>query len=145
MANVIWAGPADGSTVKPLTVEALASEAILPGSYVDFAAGEFAYNADAGGEGIVLVAREVGENFGLTIDEPWPINNSMVAVQPRSGEFVYVRLAAAQTVGFNTALTSNGDGTFKVAGAGDSQDLYAREAVTTAAGNVTTRVLTVKA
>lgn len=143
--NVIWAGPADGSNCSPMTVEGEAAAALIPGSLADIAAEQIAYsNADGTAPVNVLIVREVGEQFGKTITDPWTAGENSITVQPRSGEFVNVRLAASQNVAFGAALTSNGDGTFKVAGAADHPMLYAREAVVTAAGVTSTLVRAVK-
>lgn len=144
--NVIWAGPADQANASPMTVEGLAVQALLPGSLVAVDASGMDYSdADATVDTDLLVVREVGENYGKKITEAWTINENAIAVRPRSGEFVNVRLAASQTVVYGSPLTSNGDGTFKVATpATDVVHLYAREAVTTGAGVTTTLVKAVR-
>ena len=133
--NVIWCGPIDGYAKKPLTVEgkALAAD-IKPGNLVKVAANGID-NTDAAStvNARVLIAREVGPQFGADITTPWDINNNMIAISPRSGENVYVNIAASQTIAIGTGLASNGDGTFKVAGADDAVLLYASEALASVA------------
>lgn len=133
--NVIWAGPVDGSVKKPLTVEgkALAAD-IKPGNLVAVGATGIDNSANDGTSASrVLIAREVGEQFGKSISDPWDINNNMIAVSPRSGENVYVNIAASQTLAIDSGLASNGDGTFKLAGAGDVVALYAAEVLASTA------------
>lgn len=97
--RLIWVGPADGANHKPLNIEGVALEAdILPGMIVEY---------DPAGTGLKKSAT-LATDFGLlmkvadkdqqrskSVDDPWVINENMVAVQPRSGEFVNVLAAAA--------------------------------------------------
>ena len=125
----------DGYAKKPLTVEgkALAAD-IKPGNLVARGAtgiDNSAVASDASGR--VLVAREIGANFGADITTAWDINNNMVAISPRSGEEVYVNIAASQTIAVDSGLASNGDGTLKLAAAGDVVVLYASESLASVA------------
>lgn len=135
--NVIWVGPADGANRKPLTVEGTPAAAnILPGMLVTVEAGVMAQSANDGTtESRLIIAREVGEQFGLTITDPLPANNNGIAVAPRSGEFFNVTLAAAQTIVVGDALTSAGGGLFKKAEAADAIYCYAQSASAGAAAN----------
>lgn len=144
--NVIWAGPADGACRSPLTEEGLAVQALLPGSLVAVDASGMDYSAAAATvDTDLLVVREIGENYGKAITDAWTISENAIAVRPRSGEFVNVRLAASQSVVYGSPLTSNGDGTFKIATpATDVVHLYAREAVTTGVGETTTLVRAIR-
>ena len=130
MSNVIWCGPVDGYFKKPLTVEGAAQSAdILPGNSVSVSAAGISNSANDGtSETRVLVAREIGEQFGATITTPWDNGANMIAVSPRSGENVYVRMAAGAAAGVDAGLTDNGDGTWKVAGNGDVVKLFLAEA-----------------
>lgn len=129
--NVIWAGPVDGQYKKPLTVEgkALAAD-IKPGNSVARSASGINNSSNDGTtKSRVLIAREIGPDFSATIDTPWEINNNMIAVSPRSGENVYVNIAASQALSKDDGLVNNGDGTFKKADAGDVIELFAAEAL----------------
>lgn len=137
--RVIWAGPVDHSQQSPMTVEMPATTAIIPGSLVTIAANKLANStADGTAKVRVLVAREIGEHYGKTITDPWTVDENMVAVAPRSGELVNVRLAASQTVVTGDGLTSNGDGSWKKAAPTDFPLLFAREDVTTGVGVTST-------
>ena len=143
--NVIWAGPADGANRSPMTVEGVATTELIPGSLVGRAASKLAYSTADGTKPIqVLVVREVGEHYGKTITDPWTANENSISVMPRSGEFVNVRLAASQTVVTGDGLTSNGDGSWKKAGASDAALLYATESATTGSGVTSTLIRAVK-
>lgn len=130
MTNKIWAGPADGANHKPLTVEGVALAAdILPGNSVAIEATGINNSANDGTTASrILIAREVGEQFGATITTPWTNAENMVAISPRSGEFVYVNMAASAALDQGAGITDNGAGLFKAAGAGDVAKLYLAEA-----------------
>lgn len=107
--RVIFVGPADDSNHKPLNIEGVATEAgILPGSVIDYAA------ASAGLElmddaatvfGKPLLVADKDQMRSLSVDTAWAINENMVAIQPRSGEFVNVLVITAQALLKGTALT----------------------------------------
>lgn len=91
MPNKIFAGPAE--VTGPITVEALASAAILPGQLVVRTAGEFAVS---GATGELLVALEYGAHVGMGgVNVAYAIDDLVIAAAPRSGEFYWVRAAAA--------------------------------------------------
>ncbi len=135
--NVIWVGPADGANRKPLTVEGTATEiGIRPGMLVTVLNGEMAKSANDGTTASqLLIAREIGEQFGSDITVAWTNGSNAISVAPRSGEFFNVSLAAAQTIVDGDALTSAGNGQFKKAGAADAIYCYAQAASTGAAAN----------
>ncbi len=134
--NVIWVGPADGSNHKPLTVEGTAGASILPGTLVAQTGDAIAKSDNDGTTSSrLLLAREIGEQFGKNISQPWSTNDHIICVAPRSGEFFNVCIAAAQTIVVGDALTSNGDGKFKKAGAADAVYCIAQVASTAAAAN----------
>ena len=134
--NVIWVGPADRANHKPLTVEGTAGASILPGTLVA-QTGDAITKSDNDGTTAsrLLLAREVGEQFGKKITDAVASGDHIIFVAPRSGEFFNVCIAAAQNVVVGDALTSNGDGTFKKAGAADAIYCYAQTASNAAAKN----------
>ena len=143
--RVIFVGPADGSNAKPLNIEGVATEAgILPGAVLDFAA------ASAGLE----LADDAATLFGKlpmiadkntmqtkSVDDAWTINENMVGMQPRSGEFFNVLVITGQALVKGTALSRSATpGALKIAVTPatvgvTSEDIfgYADEVVTTAA------------
>ena len=130
----IYLGQADGSAT-PTLVEGLAVDAIVPGSLVERGASGLStcnnaatvFNTEA------LVAQELGSGRGAEITTAYTIGDTAQAVNVKSGEFVNVRVATGQTIVVGTALSSNGDGTLKVAATDGTQQIlfYAEEAVTT--------------
>lgn len=136
--RVIWVGPADGANHKPLNQEGIATEAITPGSIVDYAA------ANAGFELSDAAATVFGETFlvadknqqqSLSVDDDWTINENMVAIQPRSGEFVNALVVTGQALVKGTALTRVAAGHLTIAAVDGTVDIvgYSDEIVTTSA------------
>ena len=130
----IFLGQADGSAT-PTLVEGLAVDAIVPGSLVERGASGLStcnnaatvFNTEA------LVAQELGSGRGGDITTAYTIGDTAQAIKVKSGEFVNVRVATGQTIVVGTALSSNGDGTLKVAATDNTQRIlfYAEEAITT--------------
>lgn len=140
--RLIYVGPADGSVNKaPLTVEGLATEAsILPGSVLDYAA------ASAGLElmddsavvfGKPLLVANKDEFNSASVDTAWTNGESMIAIKPRSGEFVNVFVVTAQALVRGTALTRSSvtPGALVIAAADGTEEIlcYSDEVVTTSA------------
>lgn len=134
--RVIYVGPADGSNHKPLNIEGVATEAITPGSVVDFAA------ANAGLELSDAAATVFGEMFlvadkdqqrSKSVDDLWVINENMVAIQPRSGEFINVLVVTGQALVKGTALTRVAPGLLTIAATNGTVDIlcHSDEIVTT--------------
>jgi hypothetical protein len=137
--RTIWVGPADGSNSKPLNVEGVATEAVAPGSVVDFAA------ASAGLEladdaatvfGKLFMVADKDQQRSKSVDDAWTVDENMVAIQPRSGEFVNVLVITGQAVLKGLPLgRSATPGALQLAATNgtDEIEVYADEAVTTAA------------
>ena len=138
--RVIFVGPADGSNHKPLNVEGVCTEAgILPGSVIDFAA------ADAGLElnddaatvfGKLFMVADKDQQQSKSVDAAWTLNENMVGIQPRSGEFVNVRVITGQALVKGTPLSRSATpGALKIAVTDGTEDIvaHADETVTTTA------------
>ena len=137
--RVIFAGAADSANSKPLTVEGIATEAgILPGSVVDYAA------AGAGLElmddaatvfGKPLLVADRDEIGNADIDTAWAVNESAVAIRPRSGEFLNVFVITGQALTVGAALTRSAaaPGALVIAATDGSEEVlcFADETVTT--------------
>ncbi|MDB4306042.1 hypothetical protein N9980_00585 [bacterium] len=138
--NKIWVGPADGANAKPLIVEGLAVDAFTPGELIvrDASGLNTSTNASTVLGQECLIAREIGANIGGDVDTAATVGETAYAVKLRSGEFALVRSAATQNItAKGLALTSNGDGTFKLAGAADDKIVYSEEIINvTAAGTL---------
>ena len=140
--RVIYVGPADGSAfASPRTVEGLATEAsILPGSVLDYAA------ASAGLElmddaatvfGKPLMVANKDEHGAGSVDDAWTINENMIGLKPRSGEFFNVLVITAQALVRGTPLTRSvaTPGALIIAATDGTEEVlcHAAEVVTTAA------------
>ena len=92
MPNKIFAGPAD--VTGPITVEALAAATTLPGQLVVRTSGEMAVS---GATGELLVALEYGAHVDEkgSVETAYAAGDLVIAAAPRSGEFYWVRAAAA--------------------------------------------------
>ncbi len=137
--RVIFVGPADGSNHKPLNVEGVATEAAAPGSVMDFAAAgaglELADDA-ATVFGKIFMVADKDQQRSKSVDDAWTINENMVAIQPRSGEFVNVLVITAQAVVKGSPLgRSATPGALQLAATNgtDEIEIYADETVTTTA------------
>ena len=115
----IWLGPIDNGVNGPL----LGS----PGLVVDaFTAGELLVRTAAGYATAsaaatvfgaeLLIAQEISEGEGGLITTAYTVGDTVEPIVVRSGEFVNVAVAAGNNITTKgTALSSNGDGTLKIA------------------------------
>ena len=135
--RVIFAGPADGANHKPLNVEGLAVAATPPGSSLILTGAGFTLATDANGDfrSPFLVA-DKDQMRTKSVDDSWTIAENMVAIAPRSGEFLNVLVITAQAcvVGLPVARSSTA-GALKLAAVDGSDDIvgYCDETVTTTA------------
>lgn len=115
--RVIYVGPADGANHKPLNVEGVALAAIAPGTVVEAVAGGLQANANAATVfGQELLVADKDQQRSRSVDDAWTINENMVAVKPRSGEFVNVLVAAGNNLtARGIPLSLNGSGLLKIA------------------------------
>jgi len=138
--NMIYIGPADGSNHKPLTEEGVCTEACLPGAVLDYAA------ASAGLElmddaatvfGKPLMVADKDSMRQKSVSTAWTINDNMVAIKPRSGEFLNVLCVTAQALVRGTPLTRSAvtPGALVIAATNGTEEIlcYADEIVTTTA------------
>ena len=147
--RTIFVGPADGSSHKPLNVEGKALAAIAPGTILQQVATGLQANAVAAiifGHQFIVADKD--QMRSKSVDTAWTINENMVGIAPRSGEFVNALVVTGQALIVGTPLSRNGAGLLKIAvtpatvGA-TSEEIacYADEAVTTTA----TQLVRVKA
>ena len=139
--RVIYVGPADGSNCNPLTVEGIADEAaILPGSVIDYAATSDGFElmddaATVFGKPLLVANKQ--EMTSEDIETAWTLNETMVGIQPRSGERLNVLTITAQALVRGTALTRSAatPGALVIAATDGTEEVlcYADEVVTTAA------------
>jgi hypothetical protein len=126
--RVIWAGPADGVNTRPQAIEGKAiGAAILPGTVLkQLATGLDTNNIAATVFGQLFVVADLNKMMSKTVDDAWTQNENMVAVQPRSGEFVNVLVASGQNITVpGTALSRNGAGLLKVAATNGTEEIVA--------------------
>ncbi len=134
--RVIYVGPADGANSKPLNVEGIATQAdILPGMVVESVAGGLQKNAAiATVFGEILLVADKDQQRSRSVDDVWTLDDSMVAIQPRSGEFVNVLVLTGQALINGTALTRSGTpGALIIAATDGTVEIvaFASEVVTT--------------
>lgn len=136
--RLIWIGPADGPAQNPLNVEGIAVAAHLPGTVLTQSASGLSANANAATvTGYPLVIADKDQQRSKSVDDAWTINENMVAIKPRDGEYFNVLVATGQTLVIGSPLTSNADGTLKLGTpATDYIIAYAEEAVTTTAAQL---------
>lgn len=107
--RVIYVGPADDADHKPLCEEGIATEAsMLPGSVLDYAAASAGFELmdDAATVfGKPLLVADKDEMRSRSVDDAWTVNENMVAIRPRSGEFLNVLVITGQALVRGTALT----------------------------------------
>jgi len=115
--TLVWRGNASGAQMAPNLIEGIALDAMLAGTLVEVTAIgiQTSDNADTDfTQSLTFANRDVMRQKNM--DQPWVINESMQAVEFRSGEFGTVRVAAGQNITKRrTGLSSNGDGTLKIA------------------------------
>ena len=114
--RVIYAGPADGSNHKPLNIEGIAVTAIAPGTFLKQTTSGLAVNDIAAiifGEQTIIADKN--QQQSLSVDDAWTIDENMVAILPRSGEFVNCLVATTQTLERGSPLARNGAGLLKLA------------------------------
>tara|TARA_R100000544_G_C2182737_1_gene37709 strand:+ start:40 stop:489 length:450 start_codon:yes stop_codon:yes gene_type:complete len=138
--NTIYLGPADSANCHALRVEGLAVDAVLPGSLVTQTAAGIATSAKAATafDSQVLVAEEYGSHVDQGVNDAYTIGDVALSVNLRSGEFANVRVATGNNITTKgTALSSNGDGQFKIAATDGTEQIlmYADEVVNVAANN----------
>lgn len=135
--NVIFS--ADASVVRPVVEEAKVASAqtILPGHVVIKSSGEWINHDTAGAGGKIYVA-DLNYLEQKNVDEALTVGDTSPAFSPRPGEEYNVVVAASQDItAVDTPLSSNGDGTLKIATVtGATPDVvlfYADEVINTGA------------
>ena len=132
----IYLGPLDGGAEgRVLKVEGTAADAFLPGTLVERTGTTLATSNNAATvfNSECLIAREVPESEGGTIETAVTVGDTAEAIVLRSGEFANVRVATGQTVVLGSPLASNGAGLLRIAAVDGSEQIlfYANEVITT--------------
>lgn len=140
--NTVFAG--DIRQRHTSVTEALATPAtIKPGHILAKSAGNFILHnvADQGGS---LYIADLNTNKQGGMEDTYAAGDTVRAFYPTAGELYHVRVAASQNItAVETPLTSNGDGTLKIAsGAAGTQEVfaYADEIINTGASVALVRV-----
>ncbi len=136
-ANVVFSGPAE--VVKPLMEEAIitAGQTIKPGHLVIKSSDQYINHNSAGNAAAYRIADMDFIRNGKVTDT-LVAGDTAQAFIPRVGETYNVVVGASQTIVVDSPLTSNANGTVKLATVtGATPDVvlfYAEEAVTTGGG-----------
>jgi hypothetical protein len=134
--RVIYVGPADDANHKPLNVEGVAAAAIAPGTVLkQTTTGLAASDIAATVFGQLFLVADKDQLRSRSVDDSWTADENMVAIQPRSGEFMNVLVATGQNLDPGTALTRNGAGLLIIAATDGTVEIvaYSDEDVTTTA------------
>lgn len=138
--RVIFVGPADSAESKPLKVEGVALAAVAPGTLVaQSSSGLNTSAAAATSFAQQMLVADKDEQRSRSVDEAWTISESMVAIAPRSGEFLNVMVASGNNITTRgMPLTRNGAGLLAIAATDGTHDIlcYSDEIV-----NVTANAL----
>lgn len=140
--RVIYVGPTGDNTCKPLNVEGIAIAAIAPGTTLSQAAGGFAASAVAKTViGVQWLVADKDQMRSKSVDDNWTINENMVAIRPRSGEFINALVVTAQALIVGTPLTRNGAGLLVIHTGIATEDIVAHsDEVITTSGTELVRV-----
>jgi hypothetical protein len=126
--RLIYVGPADGAEHKPLTIEGKAiGGTIAPGFLVKQVATGMSTSTTASTVfGEPLLIANIDTQRSLTTDDVWAQNQNVVAIQPRSGEFVNAMVVTGSNITTRgMALTRNGAGKLKIAATDGSDEILA--------------------
>ena len=139
-ANTVFAGPVEA--VKPLMTEAVikAGESLLGGHLVELDSGEWTAHgtADVGGDIYIADMDTIGQK---AVTAALTVGQSHLAFIPQVGYAYNMILAASQTVAKGASLTSNGDGTLKLAATdGSSEALFVADEAVPTGGGATARI-----
>ena len=114
--RTIFVGPADGSNHKPLNIEGIAVAATAPGTVLKRLTTGLAANDIAAiifGEQLIVADKD--QQRSKSVDDAWTIDENMVAIAPRSGEFVNILVVTGQTLIVGSPMARNGAGLLKLA------------------------------
>ncbi len=134
--RVIYAGVADTGDNRPLNIEGVAVDAMLPGTFLaKSASGLTASGVAATVFGVQPIFADKDQQRTKSIDEPWIINENMVAIQARSGDRLNVLVATGQTLVNGDPLVSNAAGLLVKGSGANTQHVIcnADETITTVA------------
>lgn len=142
--RTIYVGPADDANHKPLNVEGEALAAILPGTVVEQVATGLQANANAATVfGQELLVADKDQMLTKSVDDAWTINENMVAIKLRSGEFANVLVADGNNItSRGTPLSLNGSGLLKIALTDGTEQVlcYSDEIINVSGANALVRV-----
>lgn len=147
--RVIYAGPADGAAYcHPQVVEGEAQDAFLPGTLVVQSSAGLSTSAKAATvfDSMPLFANKDEMGTSLSVDDAWTVNDNAIAIQGRSGEFLNVIVATGQDITTSgLGLSSNGDGTLKIALNDGTEQIiaYSDEIINTGGATALVRVVIV--
>ena len=125
--RTIYVGPADDANHKPLNVEGVALAAVLPGIVMLQTPTGLAVNSNAATVfGDQLLVADKDQQRTRSVDDAWTVNENMVTIAPRSGEFVNVIVVGGNDIlRQGTALSRDGAGRLQIAATDGSEEIVA--------------------
>jgi hypothetical protein len=140
--RVIYVGQAGGNNGKPLNVEGVAVAATAPGTLMTNSASGLSASTNAATVfGTLPLFADKDQQRSKSVDDAWTINENMVAIQARSGEFLNVLVATGQTLAIGDPLVSDGAGLLtKGTGAGTQHVVANADEAVTTSGTTLVRV-----
>lgn len=133
--TLVWRGNVADANRQPLLFEGICVDSgVLPGTLMKVVASGLETSdvaSTVAGTKLLLANRDLMRQKNM--DDTWVQNDTMQAVEFRSGEFGVARVASGQNItARRTALTSNGDGTLIIANpAADHIIAYTDEIINT--------------
>lgn len=140
--RVIFVGPADDANHKPLNVEGVAIAATRPGTMMTQSSSGLAVSTSAATVTQQLLVADKDQQRSKSVDDNWTINDNMVAISPRSGEFFNGLVLSAKALAIGDPMTRNTAGLLIVNTATSSQQTmcFCDEVITATATNELARM-----
>ena len=114
--RTIYVGPADGANHKPLNVEGVAVAATAPGTLLSQSSSGLSTTTPAATVfGVQTLVADKDQQRSKSVDTAWTINENLVSIAPRSGEFLNVLVVTGQDLEVGTAMTRTTAGLLTIA------------------------------
>ena len=141
--RTIFVGPTDGAGHKPLHIEGVVQFGITPGTVMQEVISGLDPNMISATQfGEPLIIADIDRVKNKSVDADWINDESMVAILPRSGEFINILVATGQVLIRGDALSRDGNSLLRKAVTDSSEEIvgYADENITTTEPRTLVRV-----